>query len=49
MADATGSEFVVHPGAGHAFTMPGNQHHYHAEALRKSWSRALQMVDALRT
>ncbi|GCB45334.1 dienelactone hydrolase family protein [Streptomyces sp. NL15-2K] len=48
-ADATGSEFVIHPGAGHAFTMPLNPHHYHAEASRKSWDRALQMLDALRT
>jgi carboxymethylenebutenolidase len=49
MADATGSEFVIHPGAGHAFMMPLNLHHYHAEASRKSWNRALQMLDPLRT
>jgi carboxymethylenebutenolidase len=49
VADATGSEFVLHPGAPHGYMMPGNPHHYHAEAARKSWDRALQMIGALRT
>jgi len=48
VADATGSEFVVHPGAGHAYMM-----HAHSpedkEAARKSWDSALQMIGALRT
>lgn len=46
-ADATGSEFVIHSGAPHGFMMPSNPHHYHAEAARKSWDRALQIVGAL--
>lgn len=49
VAIATGSEFVIHPGAPHGYMMPGNPHHYHAEAARKSWARALQMVGALRS
>lgn len=48
IADATGSEFVIHPGAGHAYMMPANSH-YHADAARKSWDRALQIIDGLRT
>jgi carboxymethylenebutenolidase len=47
MADATGGEFVIHPGAGHGYMLRLN--HYHAEAARNSWSRALQMLDALHT
>ena len=46
-ADATGAEFVIHPGAPHGFMMPSNPHHYHAAAARKSWDRALQIVGAL--
>lgn len=46
-ADATGAEFVVHAGAPHGFMMPSNPHHYHAEAARKSWDRALQLVGTL--
>lgn len=55
MADATGSEFVIHPGAGHGYMLRsahghGNPHgHADAEAERKSWARAMQMIDALRT
>ena len=45
MADATGSEFMIHPGAGHGYMLRLN--HYHAEAARNSWNRALQMLDAL--
>ena len=48
VAHATGSEFVVHPGAGHGFMMHADNHD-DAEAVRKSWDRALQIVDALRT
>jgi carboxymethylenebutenolidase len=47
MADATGSEFVIHPGAGHGYMLRLN--HYHAEAARDSWNRALQMLDPLHT
>jgi carboxymethylenebutenolidase len=47
MADSTGSEFVIHPGAGHGYMLRLN--HYHAEAARNSWSRALQMLDPLHT
>ena len=48
MADATGSDFVVHGGAGHAYMMPGKSH-YHAQAARDSWNAAMRMIDALRT
>lgn len=48
VADATGSEFVIHPGAGHAYMMPANSH-YHAEAARNSWKRALEMIDQVRS
>lgn len=48
VADATGSEFVVYPGAGHGYMML--QHNSaDEEATRKSWDRTLQMIDALRT
>jgi carboxymethylenebutenolidase len=47
IADATGNEFVIHPDAGHGYMLRGD--HYHDEAARKSWERALQMVAALRT
>jgi carboxymethylenebutenolidase len=46
VADETGSEFVIHPGAGHGYMLRGM--HYHAEAARKSWDSALQLVDTLR-
>jgi carboxymethylenebutenolidase len=46
VADATGSAFVVHPGAGHGYMMPGNSH-YHAEAAGKSWDAALQLIQPL--
>lgn len=49
VADATGAEFVIHPGAAHGYMMPSNPHHYDAEAARKSWDRALQMIGALRS
>lgn len=57
VADATGSEFVVYPGVGHGYMMKsapgGHGEHgghggYNAEAFRKSWDRALQMIDALK-
>lgn len=48
VAAATGSEFVVYPGAGHGFTMPSHENQYHAEAASKSWNRALEILDALR-
>ena len=46
VADATGSKFVVHPGAGHAYMVPSNSH-YHAEAAGKSWDAALQLIKTL--
>lgn len=48
VADATGSTFVVHPGAGHAYMVPGNSH-YHAEAAGKSWDAALRLIKTLET
>ena len=48
VADATGSTFVVHPGAGHAYMVPSNSH-YHAEAAGKSWDAALQLINTLKT
>jgi len=48
-ADATGAEFVIHPGAPHGFMMPSNPHHYHAAAASNSWDRALQIIDTLRS
>jgi len=48
VADATGSEFTVHPGAGHAYMMPSKSH-YHEEASRNSWNAALRLLDGLRT
>jgi carboxymethylenebutenolidase len=42
-------EFVIHPGAIHGYMFPGNPAAYHAEAARRSWDRAVQMVGALRT
>lgn len=48
-ADATGAEFVIHPGAPHGFMMRSNPHHYHADAAGKSWDRALQMIGVLRS
>lgn len=47
VADETGSEFMIHPGAGHGYMVRGGGS-YHPEAARKSWVRALQLVDALR-
>jgi carboxymethylenebutenolidase len=47
VADATGSEFVVFAGAGHGFTL-ANGDHYHPEAARESWERALAMLEALK-
>jgi len=47
VADATGSTFVVHPGAGHAYMVPSNSH-YHAEAAGKSWDAALQLIKTLK-
>jgi carboxymethylenebutenolidase len=48
VADATGSAFIVHPGAGHAFMMPSNSH-YHEEAAVNSWDAALQLIKTLQT
>lgn len=48
VADETGSEFVIHPGSGHGYMLRSDRGHYHPEAARKSWDRALQLVDALR-
>jgi dienelactone hydrolase len=48
IADATGAEFVIHPGAAHGYMMHSNPHHYHADAASKSWDRALQIIGALR-
>jgi carboxymethylenebutenolidase len=45
-ADANGCEFIVHPGAGHAYMMPANSH-YHAVAAGKSWDAALQLIKTL--
>ena len=47
VADATGSEFIIHPGAGHGYMLRGD--HYHVEAARKSWDLALQTIGGLRT
>lgn len=49
MANATGSEFIVYPGAAHGYMMRSNPHHYHADAARKSWDCALQMIGMLRS
>jgi carboxymethylenebutenolidase len=49
VADAQkGGEFVIHPGAAHGYMFPHNPAAYHAEAARKSWDRALEMVGALK-
>src|SRR5438046_10141023 len=48
VAYLTGSEFVIHPGAGHGYMMH-SRNNDDAEAARKSWERALQMIGALRT
>lgn len=47
-ADMTGSEFVIHSGAGHGFMMRSNPHHYDAGAAGKAWERALQIIGTLR-
>jgi carboxymethylenebutenolidase len=47
VAEATGSEFTVHPGAGHAYMMPSKSH-YHEEASRASWNAALRVLAGLR-
>jgi carboxymethylenebutenolidase len=47
VADETGSEFVVYPGAGHGFTLRSGDH-YHPEAARKSWELASKMLNALK-
>ena len=44
VADATGSEFIVHPGAGHAYMIPGNST-YNEAAARKSLEAALKFVE----
>lgn len=49
VADETGNEFAIYPGAGHGYMMRTDKLHYDPEAARKSWDRALQLVDALRT
>ncbi|KAF1023685.1 MAG: Carboxymethylenebutenolidase [Paracidovorax wautersii] len=46
-ARAGGSEFHVHPGAGHAYMMPGNSH-YHAQGAQASWEAALRLLAPLR-
>jgi carboxymethylenebutenolidase len=46
MADVTGCEVIVHPGAGHGYMMPGNSH-YQEEAANKSWNVALKMIKEL--
>ena len=48
VADATGSEFVIHHGAGHGYMMHAHSHQ-DREAASKSWDRALQMIGVLRT
>jgi len=48
VAEAVGSEFVIHPGAGHGFMLHAHNRE-DEDAARKSWDRALQMIDALRT
>ena len=48
VADATGSGFVVHPGAGHGFMMRAHAPE-DTEAKRKSWDSALHMIGALFT
>lgn len=48
VAAATGSEFVIHPGAGHGFMLRGSEH-YHAQAARDAWNQALDFLDTLRT
>jgi carboxymethylenebutenolidase len=49
VADENGSEFVVHPGAGHGYMVRSDRGHYHPQAARESWDRALQLVHAHRT
>lgn len=46
-ARAAGSEFQVHPGAGHAYMMESNSH-YHAAAAQASWEAALRLLAPLR-
>lgn len=48
VAEAAGSEFIVHEGAGHAFMMPSNSH-YSEAASRAAWQDALQLIATLRT
>jgi carboxymethylenebutenolidase len=48
VAEAAGSEFVIHPGAGHGYMVRADRGHYNPEAAGKSWDSALQLVDALR-
>jgi len=42
-------ELVVHHGAGHGYMFPNRPTGYHAEAARKSWDRAFQLIGALKT
>lgn len=46
VADATGSKFVIHPGAHHAYMMPTNGH-YHEQAAKGSWASAVKLIDTL--
>lgn len=48
VAEDTGSEFIIHPGAGHGYMVPTDRGHYDPDAARASWDRALKLVDALR-
>lgn len=58
VADATGAEFVVYPGVGHGYMLKsapgghgdhGGHGGYDAAAFQKSWDRALQLIEPLRT
>lgn len=50
VADATGAELVVYPGVGHGYMLHSHMGHAqpNAEAAKKSWDRALHMIDTLR-
>lgn len=49
VAHATGSEFIVYPGAKHAFMVKADAAHYGAGAATQAWGRTLQMIGALYT
>lgn len=49
VADATGCQFIVHPGVSHGYLFPSAGPGYNPEVTRQTWDSVFPMIDALRT